>query len=212
MGGPGSGLWHRWDRRRVIDNVDCLDVRKLARQGALREGAHAIITWRKGQQSESSMSYSCHGRAIWLEYRTRSGSPHWYQVRQEIALEWLPQKLGGQRAWLRCSDCQRRVALMYNSGRLGYVCRLCTGLPYKSECEMLEDRLYRRMQKLWRRLGVVNGNMHQSVWHHPKPTGMHQATYAHLGELAEEARMQWLHARHMRLAKWLSRYVPVELI
>ena len=62
MGGPGSGLWHRWDTRRVIDHVDRLDVRKLSRQGALREGVQAVITWRKGQRSESSISFSGYPR------------------------------------------------------------------------------------------------------------------------------------------------------
>ena len=90
MGGPGSGLWQRWDTRRVIDHVDCLDVRKLSRQGALREGAGGYHGEER-QQSESSISFSCQGHAICLEYRTRIGSENWYPVRQEIALEWLPQ-------------------------------------------------------------------------------------------------------------------------
>ena len=65
---------------------------------------------------------------------------------------------------------------------------------------MLDDRLYRRMQKIRRRLGAANGDMHQPVWHHQKPKGMHQATYERIGMLAEEARMQWLQAWHLKLA------------
>ena len=49
MGGPGSGSWYRWDTRRVIDTVACLDVRELARQGALRAGVQARVTWRGGR-------------------------------------------------------------------------------------------------------------------------------------------------------------------
>ena len=209
MGGPGSGSWYRWDTQRVIDQVNCLDVRKLSRQGALREGVQAVIMWREGQQSESSISFSCQGHAICLEYRTRIGSENWYPVRQEIALEWLPQKLGGRRAWLRCPDCQRRVALVYWSGRRGYVCRLCTGLPYKSECEVLEDRLYRRMRKLRKRVGAADGDTEQPLWHYPKPKYMHQSTYERLGELAEEARMEWLEVRDEKLLRLVSRYALV---
>ena len=53
MGGPGSGSWYRWDTRRVIDTVDCLDVRELSRQGALRAGVQAVITWRQGQKGRT---------------------------------------------------------------------------------------------------------------------------------------------------------------
>jgi hypothetical protein len=50
--------------------------------------------------------------------------------------------------------------------------------------------------------------MHQPVWHHQKPKGMHQATYECWCELAEEARMQLLYARNAKLAKLLSQYMP----
>ena len=209
MGGPGSGSWQRWDTRRMIDSVDCLDVRVLSRQGALREGVHAVITWRQGQQAESSISFSCLRHEIVLEYRTRIGSEAWYPVRQEIALEWLPQSLGGRRVWLRCPDCQRRAALVYRSGRRGYVCRLCTGLPYKCESEVLEDRLCRRIRKLRKRVGVANGDEEQSLWHYPKPKYMHQSTYEHICVLAEGVRIQLAQVRNMKLAKVLSRFMPV---
>jgi hypothetical protein len=82
-------------------------------------------------------------------------------------------------------------------------------LPYKSQCEMLDDRLYRRMQKRRKRVGVVNGDMHQPVWQYPKPKGMHQSTYERLGELAEEARMEWLEAWNEKLLRLVSRYASV---
>ena len=113
------------------------------------------------------------------------------------------------RVLLRCSECQRRVALVYLSDRLVFVCRVCMALPYKSQCEMLDDRLYRRMQKIRKRVGAANGNMHQPVWHHRKPKGMHQRTYERIGMLAEEARMQLLQAWDMKLVKHLSHYMPV---
>ena len=198
MGGPGSGSWYRWDTRRVIDTVDCLDVRKLARQGAMREGVHAVITWH-GQQAEHLIEFACESRGIVLKYRARRGSEDWCTVHQEIAIERVRTGFG-TRALLRCSTCQRRIAIVYLSDRLVFVCRACMKLPYKSQCEMLDDRLYRRMQKIRKRVGAANGNMHQPVWHHLKPKGMHQRTYERIGMLAEEARMQWLQAWHSKLA------------
>ena len=208
MGGPGSGTWYRWDTRRVIDTVDCLDVRKLARQGVLREGVHAVITWRPGQQAECSIEIACKSRGIVLQYRAQRGSGAWCTVHQEIAVERVRTGFG-TRALLRCSTCQRRVAIVYLSDRLVFVCRVCMKLPYKSQCEMLNDRLYRRMQKIRKRVGAANGDMHQPAWHHPKPKGMHQRTYERIGMLAEEARMQLLQAWDMKLAKHLSHYMPV---
>ena len=82
-------------------------------------------------------------------------------------------------------------------------------LPYKSECEVLEDRLYRRMRKLRKRVGAANGDMEQPLWHYPKPKYMHQSTYERLGELAEEARMEWLEVRDEKLLRLVSRYASV---
>jgi hypothetical protein len=208
MGGPGSGSWYRWDTRRVIDTVDSLDVRKLARQGALREGVQAVITWRQGQQGECSIKFACESRGIVLTYRAQRAGGAWCDVHQEIPIERVSTGFG-TRALLKCSECQRRAAIVYLSHHLLFVCRVCMALPYKSQCEMLDDRLYRRMQKIRRRLGAAPGDMQQPVWHHQRPKGMHQSTYERIGELAEEARMQLLQARNMKLAKLLSRYVPV---
>ena len=207
MGGPGSGSWYRWDTRRVIDTVDCFDVRKLARQGALREGVQAVITWRQGQQGECAIKLACESRGIVLQYRAQRAGGAWHTVHQEIAVERVRTGFG-TRALLRCSECQRCVARVYLSDRLLFVCRVCMALPYKSQCEMVEDRLYRRMQKIRRRVGAANGDMYQPVWHHPRPKGMHQRTYERIGMQAEEARMHLLEARHMKLAVLLSKYMP----
>ena len=93
MGGLGSGSWYRWDTRRVIDTVDCLDVRRLARQGALRAGVRAIITWRQGQQGESSVKLTGERQGIVLTYRAQRGGA-WQTVHQEIAVE-----TGTDRVW-----------------------------------------------------------------------------------------------------------------
>ena len=154
MGGPGSGCWQRWDTRQMIDSVDCLDVRVLSRQGVLREGVHAVITWRQGQRWESSFILPA-GHEICLEYRTRIGSESWYPV----AKRWL---WSGYRRNSGVDGCGRGVQTVtacssgVPDGRRGYVCRLCTGLPYKSESEALEDRLCRRMQKLRKRVGAAS--------------------------------------------------------
>ena len=209
MGGPGSGNWYRWDTRRVIDAVDCLDVRILSRQGVLREGVQATITWRQGQQAECSIKLACERRGIVLTYRAQRAGGAWQTVHQEIAVERIRTGFG-MRALLRCSECQRRVALVYLSDRLIYVCRVCLALPYKSQCERLDDRLYRRIRKLRKRVGAANGDEEQPLWHHSKPKYMHQSTYDRICMLVEEVRIQLVQARNMKLVKLLGRFVPAE--
>lgn len=205
MGGPGSGSWYRWDTRRVIDTVDCLDVRGLARQGALREGVHASVAWRRG--AEHVLEWTCESWGIVLQYRARRAGGEWCSVHQEIAVERVRTGFG-TRALLRCSECQRRVALVYLSDRLLWVCRVCMRLPYKSQCEMVEDRLYRRMMKIRARVGAGLKSMDQPVWHYPKPKHMHQRTYERIGTQAEEARGLWIQANTAKLAWHLERFAP----
>jgi hypothetical protein len=192
----------------VIDTVDSLDVRKLSRQGGLREGVQGVITWRQGQQGECSIKFACESRGIVLTYRVQRAGGAWCDVHQEIHIERVSTGFG-TRALLRCSECQRRAAIVYLSNRLIFVCRVCMALPYKSQCEMLGDRLYRRMQKIRKRVGAATGDMQQPVWHHQRPKGMHQSTYERLGELAEEARMEWLEAWNEKLLRLVSRYASV---
>ena len=208
MGGPGSGSWYRWETRRVIDSANSLDVRQLARQGALREGVQAVITWRRGQQEEGAIEFACESRGIVLQYQVQRVGGAWQTVHQEIALERIRTGFG-TRALLRCSECQRRTAVVYLSNRLIFVCRVCMALPYKSQCEVEIDRLYRRMQKIRRRLGAVNGDMHQPVWHYRKPKGMHQRTYVRLGMQSEEVRMHLLEAWHRKLEVFLIKYISI---
>ena len=89
------------------------------------------------------------------------------------------------------------------------VCRVCMGLPYKSQCEMVEDRLYRRMMKIRARVGAGLKSMDQPVWHYPKPKHMHQRTYERIGTQAEEARGLWIQANTAKLAWHLERFAPV---
>jgi hypothetical protein len=147
-------------------------------------------------------------RGIVLTYRAQRAGGAWQTVHQEIAVERVRTGFG-MRALLRCSECQRRVALVYLSDRLIFVCRVCLTLPYKSQCERPHDRLHRRMQKLRKRVGAANGDEEQPLWHHPKPKYMHQSTYERLGELAEEARMEWLEVRDEKLLRLVSRYASV---
>jgi hypothetical protein len=36
MGGPGSGLWYRWNTKSTVEDYRSLDVREWHREGLLR--------------------------------------------------------------------------------------------------------------------------------------------------------------------------------
>jgi len=110
-----------------------------------------------------------------VEYRCRQrGTDAWEDIRQVITLEWTPCHYGGQRPWLRCPRCQRRVAVLCGYDRL-FLCRHCYRLPYTSQHETRLDRLYRKMRKLQTRIG------HQYA---RKPKGMHWRTWERLRDQA----------------------------
>jgi len=63
MGGPGSGMWYRWDTRTTLDQVHQLDVRWLHRHGYLDHArallrAHRQTYARFWQWVESAVDYA----------------------------------------------------------------------------------------------------------------------------------------------------------
>jgi hypothetical protein len=49
-------------------------------------------------------------------------------VPQLIRVSWTKMHLGGQRPWMHCPHCERRVTKLYR-GLAGYLCRPCVGNP-----------------------------------------------------------------------------------
>lgn len=53
-------------------------------------------------------------------------------IRQWVHLTVTKCNLGGVRLWFKCSDCSRRVGVLF-VGEYGYSCRHCLNLTYKSK-------------------------------------------------------------------------------
>ncbi len=97
-------------------------------------------------------------------------------VNQTVWLETTPCALGGSRRWLTCPSCSKRVAVIYDAGRL-FGCRNCKGLAYTSQSESDDDRAARRADRLRRRLGWQHGILNGPGL---KLKGMHQSTHTRL--------------------------------
>ena len=105
-----------------------------------------------------------------LRFRyTMAGKP----VQHTVYLEQTDCHYGGVRYWFSCEYCQRRVGILYLSG-CQCACRHCFKLAYKSERETTHDRLFRKADKIRRRLGWQPGIAFPDG---AKPKGMHWKTF-----------------------------------
>ncbi len=178
MGGFGSSRWD-WEQTRVTtDGLISLDVRWLARVGALSEGRHEVSWSRDGQVTDRVLVSACPG-AVVLDYLV-SGRTKKVQLMQEpVALERIPCRFGGTRPWFRCPGCgERRAVLWLVAGH--FRCRTCHQLAYQSSRETDWLRAGRKASKLRTRLLSARSDRLPA-----RPKGMHQRTYVRrLGQLA----------------------------
>jgi hypothetical protein len=97
---------------------DCLDVRFLRRKGFFGEGwvtIGASLKWPRIVRMRIARY-----RLI-LDLRGHS-------TPQNIRVSWTRVHLGGERPWVHCPHCERRVGRLYR-GLEGYVCCACVGNP-----------------------------------------------------------------------------------
>lgn len=173
MGGRGSGRRPSYARKGATENSMPLDVRRLARAGALVPGRVISWQWTANGRPQSSIQIRAEVWQVTLSYRhTPHGTPA-EVINQTVSLETTPCTLGGLRHWFACPACGRRVAVIYGAGRL-FACRQCKGLAYASQSETGDDRAARRADRIRKRLGWQTGILNPSG---QKPTGMQWRTY-----------------------------------
>ena len=159
-------------RKMTIERLasDCLDVRDLRRRGAFDGGWLEIgptLRWPRVATLQIARY------AIILDLRDRD-------LPQRIRVSWAKVHLGGERPWMHCPHCAKRVARLYR-GLGGYFCRACVGKPaYASQRLSAEARAGYRASKLRLQLG---GDAHLAAPFPERPRGMHRRTYARLRRL-----------------------------
>jgi hypothetical protein len=142
---------------------DCLDVRELRRKGLF---GGDWVTFRPMLRWPIIAQLRVARYAILLELRDRPP--------QRIRVSWTRPHLGGERPWMHCPHCQRRVAKLYE-GFGGYFCRRCVGNPiYASQALSAHARPHFQASKLRLRLG---GEASLNAPLPERPRGMHRRTY-----------------------------------
>jgi hypothetical protein len=100
-----------------------------------------------------------------------------HSVPQRVRVSWTKVHLGGERPWLHCPHCQKRVAKLY-SGLGGYFCRACVGdPPYATQQLSAHGRAHFKACKLRLRL---DGEAQLSKPFPKRPRRMHRRTYERL--------------------------------
>ena len=170
MGGLGSG--NRWPRHgsRLTTELPAIDVRELRRLGVFDLGDTYVVRDHSGQSLR--LSYDPDEDVVEVVLVTAPGAvaaPAWLGP---VLTSWTPCPMGGHRPWFACPLCGRRVAILYLAGALA--CRRCLHLAYPSTREGKIDRLCRRRQRLWNRLGGRTRQLHDLP---ERPRGMRGRTY-----------------------------------
>jgi hypothetical protein len=169
--------------RPTLDDLRAIDVRDYAREGYLAAGRSGTTRWSQGDRETGVIGFEMEDGKFVLRYRVRIRGAAWEDRTEQISLEFSPQFFGGRRVWFLCPGCSRRCAKLHGLDR--FRCRLCWGLPYKSQGEQPLFRKLRRAQQLREKLGG-SGNM--TLPFPEKPKGMHQNKYGRLA--VEGARLE----------------------
>ena len=186
MGGAGSGDWYRWDTKITTDKVKRIDIRYMKKRGLLHPYNTGTLSWTRGGVPNGNISYNCHQDRLELNFRYREYGGDWQPVHQTIHFDRTPCNYGGERLWLLCPRCSRRVGLLYNAHRL-FLCRHCYHLSYSSQQEGHINNAISQKHKLGERIF----EHYEFGEGYGKKKGMHWKTFNRLYEKYQQHEQQW---------------------
>ncbi len=171
---------------------DVIDVREIHRAGLLADG---WITLQPSLRWPSIVKMRAARYRVLIELRYQSAP-------QSIRVSWTRCHFGGDRPWLHCSHCDRRVARLFK-GFGGYCCRTCCGSPiYESQRRSAKARAYLQAYRLRQRL---DGSRPVVDALPPRPPGMRQKTYARLCARVARLEKPLIGSRVLRYAsRWIA--------
>lgn len=176
-GGYRSGAG-RPAQHKKTSNYRSMDVRRLQREGLLKDGAAYGWSWKDDAGNETaSIGVQVEGGGVRFTYTI--GGEH--DVNELVRLTQTACNYGGGRMWFVCSYCAGRCALVYIGRQVA--CRKCLKLKYPSQSDDETDASWRRQRKMAAKIGADGNNW---LWKQ-KPKGMHQSTFQRIrGEIIEE--------------------------
>lgn len=199
MGALGSG---RKRSRRTVESCLSINLFKLQKDGLLIKGCSGILTWHRSDSGKDvgSISFTYWGDHLELNFRAEHEP-----VRQTVPITSTPCHFGGERLWLQCPSCRRRVATLHVNARL-FLCRQCHDLVYEVQREEIWDRAIRAEKRKFAKLGMTKLPLVDREFLPPKrPKGMHRHTFQRLCKEAERAHRRQGWAYYKTIAGLLER-------
>jgi len=170
--------------RQCLDDQLPVDVRALARIGALAAGQLTEWRWPAGQEPCAGVALGCESH---LELRL-GDQPQCRLVMLRIVC--TPCTFGGVRQWFLCPQCGGRCAVLYAAA--GFRCRRCLALPYRSQRQRQRGRALLRANKIRGRMGWPPGLFAPDG---QRPKGMHERTFARRRETLDQLAAEYLQGR-----------------
>lgn len=183
MGGWGSGQWLRSDSKETTESQHGIDIRYMKNGSLLTPGTTGFLSWTRNGRQTGFINYRMERNRLVLSYRYRFLGGEWEEAEEVVSFDRTACNYGGQRIWLLCPQCRRRVVLLYGAGQY-FLCRHCHKLTYATQQERRQDRFMRKARELRERLGGGR-NLLEPIPERPK--GMHWRTYRRLHSEYERA-------------------------
>lgn len=151
MGGFGSGLWSRTNKREYLDDLHCLDVRQWKREGLIRPFNRFKWQWSFEYDEAASVGVSINNDRVILNYQYLDAYGECKSRALSIRLTYTDCHLGGSRVWYVCPGCKGRAAKLYYH-HSDFQCRSCCNLPYKCQSDDRTGRAINRFLKIEQKL------------------------------------------------------------
>jgi hypothetical protein len=146
MGGFGSTRWKQHQARPIAEQSVAFTLNKQLRQlitsaeGAAANRRSCQLAWyrdtHKIASCQAEIERAVNGDLVMRLDYSANGEIH----TKQIAVELVPQPLGGHRAWWRCPQCHRRCSVLYQLRTALWCCRICAGITYTT-CNSSDQRI-----------------------------------------------------------------------
>jgi hypothetical protein len=146
MGGFGSTRWKQHQVRPIAQQSVAFALNKQLRQlirsagGAAANRRSCQLAWycdnQKIASCQAGIERAVNGDLIMRLDYCANGKTH----NARIAVDFVPQPLGGHRAWWRCPQCRRRCGVLYLLHAASWHCRSCAGITYTT-CNSSDQRI-----------------------------------------------------------------------
>lgn len=148
MGGYGSG---RRPGKQKQDFIPRVSLSLLQRNGYLNDGTVSALKWYRRKRCLGTVKITAYTDELFFECQLTQlrKTP----ITQRVQLQYTSCHLGGNRPWMLCPGCRRRVMFLYALTTY-FRCRHCCRLTYASRNEGQIDTLLRRVRHARRKIGA----------------------------------------------------------